>query len=102
MTGTFDRIMADFGHLEPEMISTDPPVVLFHNFLSADEADMFIAHGKGKYTESKGVGVDANGRMTDVKTEIRTSSHTWCQEAACLNDATVQRVIARVSDVTQT
>jgi len=102
MAKTFERIMSDFAHLVPEMISEDPPLVLFHNVLSSDEADAFVAHGQGKYTESKGVGVDKNGRMTDVKTEIRTSSHTWCQEAACLQDPIVQRVVARVGDVTQT
>jgi len=102
MTATFDRIMAEFGHLEPELVSSDPPVVLFHKFLSDDESAAFVAHGQGKYTESKGVGVDANGRMTDVKTEIRTSSHAWCQEAECLSDPIVQSVIARVSDVTLT
>ena len=40
--------------------------------------------------------------MTDVKTEIRTSSHTWCQEAACLRDPLVQGVVSRVGDVSQT
>merc|ERR1719382_1059927 len=84
------------------MISSDPPVVLFHNFLEGSEADAFIAHGKGKYTESRGVGVDKNGKMTDVKTEIRTSSHTWCQDTKCLSDPVVQGVVARVADVTQT
>ena len=102
MVATFERIMAEFANLEPELISEDPPLVLFHRFLSDAEADVFVQHGQGKYAESKGVGVDSKGRMTDVKTEIRTSSHTWCQEAACLTDPAVQRVIARVSDVTQT
>ena len=102
MSAMFERIMTDFQHLEPERISEDPPIVLFHKFLSVEESDAFIAHGKGKYTESKGVGVDKNGRMTDVKTEIRTSSHTWCQDANCLSDPKVKAVVARVSDVTQT
>ena len=39
--------------------------------------------------------------MPDVKTEIRTSSHTWCQDS-CARDPTVQRVVARVSEVTRT
>lgn len=43
-----------------------------------------------------------DGTMGDVSTEIRTSSHGWCQHPACLNDPDVQRVVARVSDVTQT
>mmetsp|Transcript_24267 Transcript_24267/g.76914 ORF Transcript_24267/g.76914 Transcript_24267/m.76914 type:complete len:317 (-) Transcript_24267:199-1149(-) len=102
MNSTFERVLREFAHLGPELVSTDPPVLLFHSFLSAEEADAFIAHGKGKYTESRGVGVDSEGRMTDVKTEIRTSSHTWCQEAECLDDPLVQRVTARVSDVTRT
>lgn len=102
MNATFSRVMDEFGHLEPEMISDDPPVLLFHRFIDEQEADAFIAHGKGKYTESRGVGVDKDGKMTDVKTEIRTSSHTWCQDAACLADPMVKRVMARVADVSGT
>merc|ERR1719375_1068681 len=58
MNATFERIMSDFGHLKPELISSDPPVVLFHNFLSDSEAEAFVRHGKGKYAESRGVGFD--------------------------------------------
>jgi hypothetical protein len=102
MNATFERVMLEFRDLKPELISNDPPVVLFHAFLSDAEADAFIGHGKGKYTESRGVGFSADGKMTDVKTEIRTSRHTWCQERSCLNDPLVQAVQQRVSDVTQT
>lgn len=78
-------------------------MVLFHNFLSADEAGAFVRHGQGKYAESKGVGVDEKtGKMAELRTEIRTSAHTWCQESACLSDPLVSAVQARVSDVTQT
>lgn len=45
MNTTFERIMSEFGHLQPELISSDPPVVLFHNFLSDAEASAFIGHG---------------------------------------------------------
>ena len=103
MRGTIERIMSDFGHLEPELISADPPVVLFHNFLSAPEADAFIAHGRGKYEESRGVGTDAKtGKMIDVKTEIRTSTHAWCIDSSCTEDPLVREVVGRVSDVTAT
>lgn len=102
MNATFERILAEFGALSPELVSSDPPVVLFHNFLSDEEAAAFVAHGKGKYSESRGVGFDKDGKMTDVKTEIRTSRHTWCQDAGCLADPLVQGVQSRVSDVTQT
>ena len=77
-------------------------VILFHKFFSESETDAFIRHGKGRYEKSLGVGMKEDGTMGDVKTEIRTSSHGWCQHPACLNDPDVQRVVARVSDVTQT
>jgi hypothetical protein len=50
MPSTFARIMQDFPELQPEEISSDPPVILFHNFLSPDETDAFIKHGRGKCT----------------------------------------------------
>jgi len=80
----------------------DAQVILFHKFFSQSETDAFIRHGKGRYEKSLGVGMKEDGTMGDVKTEIRTSSHGWCQHPACLNDPDVQRVVARVSDVTQT
>ena len=63
MNATFERIMSDFAELQPEMVSADPPIVLFHNFLSAAEAEKFISHGQGKYTESRGVGYDKDGKV---------------------------------------
>lgn len=79
-----------------------PQVILFHKFFSESETAAFIRHGKGRYEKSLGVGMKEDGTMGDVKTEIRTSSHGWCQHPACLNDPDVQRVVARVSDLTQT
>ena len=61
MRGIFDRIMADFPHLEPERISEDPPVILFHKFFSESETDAFIRHGKGRYDNSLGVGLGWRG-----------------------------------------
>ena len=37
MQKTFARAMSDFPELEPELISEDPPVILFHKFLSEAE-----------------------------------------------------------------
>ena len=102
MASIFSRIMEDFKELEPEEISSDPPVILFHKFLRDSEAEAFVKHGKGRYEKSLGVGMKADGTMGDVATEIRTSSHGWCQHPACLNDPEVQRVVDRVADITQT
>lgn len=102
MASIFSRIMEDFKELEPEEISSDPPVILFHKFLRDSEAEAFVKHGRGRYEKSLGVGMKADGTMGDVATEIRTSSHGWCQHPACLNDPEVQRVTGRVADITQT
>ena len=102
MASIFSRIMEDFKELEPEEISSDPPVILFHKFLRDSEAEAFVKHGRGRYEKSLGVGMKADGTMGDVATEIRTSSHGWCQHPACLNDPEVQRVVGRVADITQT
>jgi prolyl 4-hydroxylase len=102
MRDTFARVMREFPELEPEEISTDPPLVLFHNFLSDEEADAFIGHGRGRYEQSLGVGMTKDGQLGDVPTEIRTSRHGWCQHKGCLDDPHVQRVVQRVSNLTQT
>jgi len=102
MNATFSRVMSDFPELEPELLSEDPPVVLFHKFFRPSETDAFVRHGKGRYSKSLGVGMKADGTMGDVKTEIRTSSHGWCQHHECLQDPEVRRVIKRVADVTLT
>ena len=102
MSATFDRIMSDFPQLQPERISVDPPVILFHNFFSDAEADAFKRHGKGRYEKSLGVGMKEDGTMGDVPTEIRTSAHGWCQHKACVDDPHVRAVVERVADLTRT
>ena len=101
MRETFSRIMRDFGDLQPEMLSEDPPIVLFHAFASDDELAALIAHGQGRYERSLGVHVDGTGRVSSVKTEIRTSSHAWCMHDECLADERVQRFTRRIMNVTQ-
>jgi len=62
----------------------------------------FRRYGKGRYEKSLGVGMKEDGTMGDLATEIRTSSHGWCNQADCLNDPAVQSVVRRVSDITRT
>ena len=40
--------------------------------------------------------------MGDLATEIRTSSHGWCNHPECLNDPQVQSVVRRMADPTPT
>jgi len=102
MNATFARALTDFPELQPEQISADPPVILFHNFLHPAEVAAFTRHGKGRYEKSLGVGMKEDGTMGDLATEIRTSSHGWCNHPECLNDPQVQSVVRRVADVTRT
>lgn len=99
---TFTHIMKNFSHLEPELISTDPHIILFNNFISEQEADKFIKYGKGRYQKSLGVGITENGKLGSVETAIRTSEHAWCMTAECLKDYDVMNVLTRISEVTQT
>ena len=84
------------------IVCQDPPVILFHKFFSESEMAAFRRHGRGRYEKSLGVGMKADGTMGDVPTEIRTSAHGWCSHRECLDDPDVKRVVARVSDLTQT
>ena len=102
MQGVFQRVLQDFPDLEPEQLSVDPPIVLFHNFFQESEIHAFLKHGKGTYEPSLGVGVRADGTIGDVKTSIRTSSHGWCNTNDCIQDPDVQRVVQRVANLTQT
>mmetsp|Transcript_39098 Transcript_39098/g.126418 ORF Transcript_39098/g.126418 Transcript_39098/m.126418 type:complete len:378 (-) Transcript_39098:152-1285(-) len=102
MHATFERVMSEFAELQPERISVDPPVILFHKFFSEEETEAFIRHGRGRYAKSLGIGLKEDGTFGDVKTEIRTSAHGWCQHDACINDPLVQQVTRRVADITQT
>ena len=102
MSLTFARALKEFPELQPEQISADPPVILFHSFLSDAEVDSFVRHGKGRYEKSLGVGMKEDGTMGDLPTEIRTSSHGWCKHPECVGDPHVQSVITRVSNITQT
>ena len=99
---TFDRILRDFGDLDPEEISHDPPMILFHSFLNDDEAEAYLRHGRGKYKPSDGVHIDASGQRRATTTAIRTNDHAWCMHEEYFSDPLVDAVNARVSNVTQT
>jgi len=76
-------------------------VVSFERFLSAEEADALLKHGEGRYERSTASGGRADDEFIPLKSEIRTSYTTWCDNATCLEDPLVARVMARVADVTQ-
>lgn len=96
----FDFIMHNHRELEPEMLSTDPPILVFDKFASYEETDAFIEYAKGKYVRSTGLEIQSDGTYNPIETPIRTSSNTWCQSTECLQNIFVKNVTQRVSAVT--
>tara|TARA_Y100000746_G_scaffold231473_1_gene245380 strand:- start:1708 stop:2598 length:891 start_codon:yes stop_codon:yes gene_type:complete len=97
----FENILEEFSELQPEMVSKEPPIIVFDSFTSHQEADAFIGYGQGKYKRSTGLEMKSDGSYSSVETTIRTSSNTWCQDQACLGNKYVKNVTNRVSLVTK-
>jgi len=97
----FEDILEEFAELEPEMVSNDPPIIVFDSFTSHEEADAFIQYGQGKYLRSTGLETKKDGTYGSVETSIRTSANTWCQDPKCLENEHVKNVTNRVSLVTK-
>jgi len=102
MQKIFDDILKNYPELEPELVSKDPPMIVFDAFASYEETNAFIEYGQGKYTRSTGLEMKKDGSYGSVQTPIRTSANTWCQEKKCLENELIANVTQRVSLVTQT
>jgi prolyl 4-hydroxylase len=78
-----------------------PWAVLLENFLSEEEAERLIELGAEEgYKRSSDVGkVRFDGTYDSKIGSGRTSYNSWCQNS-CYNDTTAQKVIQRITDVT--
>lgn len=85
---------------DAELVSSDPPIIVFDNFINDKEADVFVKHGNDNtYERSTGLDYDADGNYRALKTSIRTSSNTWCHTRSCLEDDHIINVTRRISDL---
>lgn len=100
MTKIFNDIIVQFHYLKPELVSKNPPVIVFDKFISEFEADSFINYGKGKYQRSTGLQINKDGNYESIKTSIRTSANTWCQEKTCTELPVVKKVTELISNIT--
>lgn len=96
----FLSIPNDFKYLTPEIVSDEPPIIVFDNFASDEECDAFIKYAYGKYTRSTGLKVE-DFKITSIETPIRTSLNTWCQTPQCMDNVHIKNVTSRVSEVTK-
>jgi len=104
MDALFARAAADFPDLAPRVLSKDPWVLVYDNFLSLRECAALIAQGHAAGFAHSGVGLThhANGTTTEKHmTDQRTSRTAWCQSPACLSGPVVAAVHKRVEAVTQ-
>ena len=89
----FERVLENYG--ERVTVLSRPPegpwVVTIDDFLDASEVEALVTKG-GHHFERSLAG--------DAVTKVRTSETSWCNVPYCEGDATVQRIKARVSNVT--
>ena len=72
------------------ILSQNPWIVQFHNFLSDYESDHIITLCDGRFERSQaGYGV----------VESRTSEQCWCQEYSCTKDNIIKTVEKRVANI---
>ena len=87
-----------------EVLSRDPWLLRFENFLSAREAQGIVDAAKGSFRQSvvRG-GRDAKGReQTRAPTQGRTSRNAWCTQAEnerCWRAPSVQSAVRRMESV---
>lgn len=102
MNAMFESIEKDFGsRYGVTVVSTDPWVVTFDNFLTEEEMDAILATNEGKFERSTDTG-QANefGETGRTLSQGRTSSNSWCR-GECETHPLVQQVVRKIEEVTR-
>lgn len=88
-------------------INDGPWIVTLENFLSSEEAELLIQHGKDlSYEKSYTVGdededlEESNPTGDEVDAPVRKSRNTWCNDA-CYHDPRVKEIWSRLEYLTQ-
>ena len=97
----FNTIEAKWAHLGARLILQDPPIAVFNNFMTEEEAvALRTASGDNAFKRSTASGTtDASGYTTQVTSKVRTSQNAWCM-GSCQKNPTVQAVTNRIEEVT--
>jgi len=96
----FDSLRGEYDALYGvEILSDDPWVVTFDNFLSDDEAAALIARQTHWQRSTETGSANVFGETGRVTGAARTSSNSWCF-SECASDPAVARVISRMEAVT--
>eukprot|EP00243_Klebsormidium_subtile_P008204 TRINITY_DN3824_c0_g1_i1.p1 TRINITY_DN3824_c0_g1~~TRINITY_DN3824_c0_g1_i1.p1 ORF type:complete len:324 (+),score=52.65 TRINITY_DN3824_c0_g1_i1:65-973(+) len=87
------------GKIKPEIISWNPRIIHFHNFLSEEEAQHMIDLGRPRLEKSTVVDVQTG---QGIQSKVRTSSGMFLSMADRQNDVVVQAIEERISHFTYT
>jgi prolyl 4-hydroxylase len=102
MLDMFQSIEANFGErYKVTVVSTDPYIVTFDDFLTDTEIDALITTVDGGWERSTDTG-SANefGEVGRVLSQGRTSSNAWCR-APCESNPHVQNILKKIGEVTR-
>jgi hypothetical protein len=96
-----DYLPGDSAEKEVDYLVNGPWAVLLENFISDEEADRLIELGAAEgYVRSSDVGKEkVDGTFDHHIGYGRTSHNSWCQKE-CYKDPVAQRVIERITNVT--
>lgn len=101
MNSMFQSLVEDYHDKHHvEILSTDPWVVTFENFLSDKEASALIAKQDNWERSTDTGSSNEYGETGRILSSGRTSSNSWCREE-CEADPHVQNVIQRIEGVTR-
>lgn len=100
MNNMFDSILSRYGtKYNVSILSTEPWVVVFENFLNDKEIDALIKTQK-KWERSTDTGLTNEfGETGRILSAGRTSSNSWCDKA-CESHPDVRKVLQKIEDVT--
>lgn len=96
----FSHIEENFGHkYGVNIISRDPWIVTFENFLTDAEIDAIIESVDGRWERSTDTGqTNAFGETGRILSKSRTSTNAWCDDR-CDDDPDVHRVSMKMSEI---
>jgi len=102
MSAMFRNIEAEFGdRYGVTVVSNDPWVVTFDNFLTDDEVNALITTAAGHWERSTDSGqVNEFGETGRTLSTGRTSSNAWCRQE-CLSNPHVQTAIRKIEEITR-
>lgn len=91
MTAMFERALSEFPEYEVTALSTDPYILQFENFVTAEQAEAMVKACKAFDRSLAG----------DQLSPVRTSTQCWCDDKeGCMADGVVHDLTLRMLNVT--